>query len=492
MKKVLSLIGVFLITSACFTQDVLEQVPDEWRSAVNEALQKAGENKPALIRALEETKDPEELRIVAFCIAQSAYRYFGGIGQETRYDCTTLSAELLLKNARLALETRRKEYPWAQRLDDDKFLRFVCAYRNETEQVFEFREYVKAFDDLKNKVDEYACLYRDAVSDNRRIEVFKEMVYFINTVWFAKKVKYQPRGMPDLNLKQLLEQGWGRCTDLTNGLIAILRTFGVAATGARAIWWAKEDSNHLWTLVWEPIEGKWLSIDSAGGGENNEAYFKKFIGDDKIGKVYIITPGEERSEVYKRISRAADPWLPDYLEWYLLGRPMVDGTAMFGKVADLKLDGLPSNASVFLCAYNSGSWAALDATKSSEDGKAVFKDVGAQDVLYAVCTPKMTRFGKALLPIKPPFILKENGTTESTVALEDSKGESFQSEIEKLPPETVFTLLAWTKEGFKEVSRGRTDKNGIAHIYNLKSDVVYLIAYKKDGKTVTTRPFILE
>ena len=479
-------------------EQLLEKVPRKWRSAVKEALKRAGGNKGELIKALSEAKEGLEFEVVAFCVAQSAYRYFGAHTRPV-FDCTKLTAKMLLENARRAIEAWRK-YPWAKKLNREKFLRFVAAYRNETEKVCEFRKEIAAIKDLAEKMGEFVKRYEEA-PEEKKARIFRELVWFVNTGWLAKRMRYRPRQMPDLNPLETLKQGWGRCTDLTNTLIAILRTYGIAATSARCIWWPKEDGNHLWTLVWSPDEKRWLSIDSACGGRcDNPGYFKKFIFNPKrpVAKVFVSVPGEERGENIKRCGEDARQ-LPPLLAWYLLGRPAVDWTDRFAKVVlDVPCRGLERGRRYFLCVFNSGGWRALDTALANDEGVATFKKVGVQvETLFAVCKFRWARTPRGLrpinIPVGPPFILKPDGSRKEILFPEKFKGEKTTKEIPNLPANREFTLYVWTEKGWKDSVKGKSDDEGKVHLKDLVPGALYILVYKTiKGRMRALRPFVVE
>jgi len=478
-------------------EQLLQKVRQDWRSAVKDALKLAGDNKKELLKALTEAKDALEFEVVAFTVAQSARRYFG-YPPRPQLDCRNLTAQMILKNARLAIEAWRK-WPWAKKLDKDKFLRFVAAYRNETEKVCEFREHILGISDLAQKVSEFAKRY-EAAADEEKAKVFRELVWFINTGWLAKKISYKPRRLPDLNPVETLKQGWGRCTDLTNTLVAVLRTYGIAATSARCPWWPKEDGNHLWTVVWSPDEKKWLSIDSACGGSlDSENYFKKFMFSAKrpVSKVFVSVPGEERGENKKRCGDDIRA-LPPTFAWYLLGRPAVDWTDKFAKVVDIQYKGLERGKRYFLGVLNAGAWRAVDTAVANDDGVATFHKVGAQvELLYAVCKLQLvpTRRGlrPALAPVGSPFILHTDGSRKAIVLPSKFNGEKKEMEVPNLPAEREYTLYVWTKKGWKKAAKSKTDKEGKAHLKDMIPGALYILVYKsKKGQLRALRPFVVE
>ena len=144
-----------------WADDVLDRVPPQWRARVRTALKTAGPNRAELEKALREASD-QTVRIVAWLIGQSPYRYTGGLFNEKVPDARKLSADFLKKWAENVLKTRR--WPWTSELDEEKFLRFVTAYRNTTEKIEDWRTLFLADKELVAKVEEFAKRYREAKS----------------------------------------------------------------------------------------------------------------------------------------------------------------------------------------------------------------------------------------------------------------------------------------------------------------------------------------
>ena len=494
---------VFISASICgvaAAQEVPERVPERWRAAVHDALAAAGGNRAELEKALKEAAGGDELEIVAFTIAQSAYRYAGGIGQAKTPDCRVLKAEFILGNARRALAARGK-WPWTAALDRERFLRFVASYRLTTEKVEAWWKIFLAEDALVEKVEWFASRYRRAGVEERG-KVFRGLVHWLNSGWLAKRVKFKRRGMPDLAPSELLRSGTGRCTDLTIALVALCRSFGLAATAARVVWWPRGRGNHLWALVRAPDEKRWLSVESAAGGEATDDYFKRYSSDPKhpVGKVYVIVPGLERGEVWRRARPRDGEWTPEYLDWYLCGRPMLDATPLFAPaVATVEMRGLAAGKRFFLAVFNSGLWLAVDTARADSGGVVRFERVGAGDLLYAVCEPFETvdeRTGgkrKVLRPARPPFVLAADGGRTSVEDHDAFEGDRVEAEVPGLPAGAKFRLFGWTmKKGWTDAGAGRADGKGLAVIKDVAPGGLYVIVFADGKRRRRTRPFVVE
>jgi len=365
--------GLLFVGAAVGAEGMIPSVP---QVKIDKALAAAGENRKELVAALEEA--PQEQRdAVAFLVAQTAYRSFWPAWDRRVLDATVIPAGLLLASVRLGYGARAT-FPWAQALGEDTFRRFVLAYRMTTEELADWRSYFWSHPELRPLVDGYGSRFALATTDGERDRIFREMLHAINTGWVGHHVPYAPRGMPDLNPLQAIEQGTGRCTDETNTLIAILRSFGIAATGVRVVYWPELRDNHTWAAVYDPITREWLDIDSGQGGSVDDAgYFHRFVHDKerRAGKIYWVVPGDE-GVVSGMLSLRGGESYPPAIEKYLIAKPASDRTERYGDVADLAYEGVPSETLIWLAVWNSGMWQPVAGARSTGEGRVVFHKVG--------------------------------------------------------------------------------------------------------------------
>ncbi|MFH1227025.1 MAG: transglutaminase domain-containing protein [Planctomycetota bacterium] len=356
---------------------VIKLAPVEYQAKVKHALEVAGDNKKQLIIAVGSV--PEKYRpALSFLISQTGYRYFFPSYDKKIADATTITAELVLTHTRLAYEAR-DAFPWAKILDDDTFRRFVLTYRTTTEKPVDWRSYFWKHPELLPLVDGYIKRFNEAKTDNDRDLVFKEMLHKINTEWVGKAVPYAPRGMPDMNPIEAINAKTGRCTDQTNTLIAVLRTFGIAATGVRSVWWPEQGDNHTWTAVYNPITREWMDIDSGQGGSAADPdYFRRFIRhpEKKAAKIYWVYPGEETGTTFTSLALKKDEAYPPSIEKYLIAKPMVDKTECYNDVIDLKQSNVPSDTLIWLAVFNDGAWKPVAGERSTAAGNVIFPKVG--------------------------------------------------------------------------------------------------------------------
>jgi tetratricopeptide (TPR) repeat protein len=344
---------------------------------IERAITIAGGNRSELEAALERAP-ADQREAVAFLVSQTGERLYWTDRQQRIPDAAVITADLLLASVRLGYQARAA-FPWAAEVGEDTFRRFVLAYRMTTEELTDWRSAFWNHPELRPLVDAYATRYRQAGSAPERSRVFREMLHELNTVWVGGHVPYAPRGLPDRNPLQAIEAKMGRCTDETNTLIAVLRTFGIAATGVRCVYWPGASDNHTWATVYDPAAREWLDVDAGqAGSADDPGYFHKFVRDPdrRVAKIYWVVPGEEEGEVRRALVLTGDETYPPAIEKYLIAKPMVDRTDRYADVADLASAELPRETMVWLAVWNSGMWRPIAGARSSSDGRVLFRAVG--------------------------------------------------------------------------------------------------------------------
>ena len=128
-------LAVLFPTLPAFAQDqpgpwttALERVPEAQRDSVAQALDLAGNNSPALANVLLSAPDLW-LPGAIFLIANMPIE-----------DLTVVTESEFTDTLRLAYEARA-EFPWASRVSEDDFLRYVLPMRVSQEPLENFRQY---------------------------------------------------------------------------------------------------------------------------------------------------------------------------------------------------------------------------------------------------------------------------------------------------------------------------------------------------------------
>ncbi|MCA9177753.1 MAG: dienelactone hydrolase family protein [Planctomycetales bacterium] len=192
--------------------------------AAQQALSRAGENRPQLEQALRESPDSQRFAM-EFLIANMPDR-----------DLRALTADYLLANQRLSFEAWR-EAPWKEQVDEDTFLNFVLPYANINEGREAWRE------DFRRR-----CL--PLVADAKTPT---EAAVMLNRQLFPLlKVRYSTqRRRADQAPAESIRSGLASCTGLSILLIDACRAVGVPARFVGVPLWSDNSGNHSWVEVWD-------------------------------------------------------------------------------------------------------------------------------------------------------------------------------------------------------------------------------------------------
>lgn len=227
--------------SLCLAQDATS-------AEVNQALEKAGDNRPQLERALAETSG-DERRGMEFLIANMP-----------ESDLQSLSADFLLENSRLAWQARH-ELPWGKQIPEAIFFNNVLPYANVDEKRDPWRKE----------------LLELCIPIAKECQTPSEAANRLNTEVFPKlKLGYSTqRKAPNQSPKESIEQGKASCTGLSIVLSDACRSVCIPARLVGTPLWANKRGNHTWVEIWD---GDWHFTGACEPDKNglNRGWF---IGD---------------------------------------------------------------------------------------------------------------------------------------------------------------------------------------------------------------------
>ncbi len=228
MKKYPTLIAIILFVGiSCQSEFTKEE-----KAQLQIAFHSAGENKPELQKALNEAPK-EQKHAVAFLITNMPGR-----------DLTSLTADYILENTRVAYKAREK-FAWCKELPDSIFFNDVLPYASINERRDNWRQdfmdrfspYVENCNTIFEAIDSVAINIKDIV----------EVEY--NTK--RKKADQSPY--------ESIEQGMATCTGLSVLLTNALRSVGIPARMAGTPLWTNMRGNHSWCEVF--ADGEWYFIE---------------------------------------------------------------------------------------------------------------------------------------------------------------------------------------------------------------------------------------
>jgi hypothetical protein len=195
-----------------------------WSAEVEKALERAGNNRAELVKALQATPQDQH-KGMAFLLANMPDG-----------DLRSLKADFLLENVALAYKARQ-QLPWGKRIPEAIFLNDVLPYANVDE----------ARDPWRKEFFEF-CL--PLVKDCRTPA---EAAHRLNSTIFTKlKVRYSTaRKKAHQSPKESIEQGKCSCTGLSIVLSDACRSVAVPARLVGTPLWANKRGNHTWVEVWD-------------------------------------------------------------------------------------------------------------------------------------------------------------------------------------------------------------------------------------------------
>jgi Transglutaminase-like superfamily len=222
----------------------LDLLPAEARSVVAERLAKAGDNGPALARAIAEAP-PEQREAVGFLIANMP-----------ESDLKTLGKDYLLANVRHAY-LAREATPWGRNIPEELFFEDVLPYASVNERRDDWR---KDFYDRFLPVAKESATPAEAVK-RLNVEVFKTL----NVAYHATK-----RPKPDQSPYESIQAGYASCTGLSILLIDACRAVGIPARMVGTPRWTDRSGNHSWVEVWDR---EWSFVGACEPSKLNEGWF---------------------------------------------------------------------------------------------------------------------------------------------------------------------------------------------------------------------------
>ncbi|KAB2638465.1 MAG: polyhydroxyalkanoate depolymerase [Verrucomicrobia bacterium] len=192
---------------------------------------------------------------VLLAFAEAAAKDFGDPGAKAAAflvagmpdgDLRSLSQDFLMKNLRLALQTR-DEYPWSKQVPEALFLDWVLPYAQLDEPRDAWR----------------ANLHAQCTTIVKDCHTATAAVLAINRTLFKQLgVKYSTRRQrPNQSPQESIAQGLASCTGLSIILADACRSIGIPARVAGTALWANKSGNHTWVEIWD---GDW---HCAGAGE---------------------------------------------------------------------------------------------------------------------------------------------------------------------------------------------------------------------------------
>lgn len=228
MKKIVILVMFLTLLFTGCRNSIYNGIPEEYDKLLSKALDRAGDNRKELEKALKECAN-EQKEGMAFIIAYMPDR-----------DLHELSADFLLENINLAYKARAA-FEWAKEIPDSIFYNDVLPYAsmNETRDNWRSDFFNRFSVYVKDAPDIFAAI--DSVNKNIRDEL---------------KVDYNTkREKPDQSPYESMRQGMASCSGLSVLLTDAFRSVGIPSRIAGTPNWHDKRGNHNWNEVW--ANGEW-------------------------------------------------------------------------------------------------------------------------------------------------------------------------------------------------------------------------------------------
>ncbi|MCA9070462.1 MAG: hypothetical protein KDA84_16130, partial [Planctomycetaceae bacterium] len=208
-------VGVFyfFFIATCVEGEILP-------AKLNQAGQNRGEIEQALTRIA-----PEQLEGLEFLVENMPER-----------DLTTLSADFLLENTRLAYQAWRQD-PWAKRVPKTIFLNNVLPYASVNERRDNWRA------DFRQR---FLPMVKNAKSPSEVATILNREIFKTIGVKYSTK-----RKKADQSPYESIEQGLASCSGLSILLIDACRSVGVPARFVGTPLWTNKTGNHSWVEIWD-------------------------------------------------------------------------------------------------------------------------------------------------------------------------------------------------------------------------------------------------
>ena len=197
---------------------------DREAEAVRVALERAGDNRGQLERALRETPAGQ----------QPGMRFL--VAHMPASDLQRLTADYLLENVAIAYESWRAS-PWHAQVPEDVFLNEILPYASVNERRDRWRR------DFR---DRCLPLIQDAKTPGLAAARLNQKIFPLFKVRYSTK-----RAKADQSPYESIESGLASCTGLSLLLINACRSVGVPARFCGTPLWADKSGNHSWVEVWD-------------------------------------------------------------------------------------------------------------------------------------------------------------------------------------------------------------------------------------------------
>jgi Transglutaminase-like superfamily len=300
-------------------------------------------------------------------------------------DHITITAKFLIQNVEDAFYAWQNLF-WAKDYSFAVFKEYILPYRGSSEPLPESKKWRREF------IDKYSVLLKEMSNPSDPIEA-ATIINLELREWFKFDPIYYLHPT-DQSVNEMQTSCKGRCEDMTNLAMAVMRANGIAVTSDYTPHWADSGNNHAWNAI-ITHDGKAIPFM---GCESDPG---KYSIRNRVAKVYRKTFARQTDNLASELmeNAKAPGWLKS--EHY------VDVTEKYTKIEDVKItiyrEVSDSTRFAYLCVFNSGEWRAIQWSKL-ENKMVDFKEMGVD-----LCYLPMILQDDELVPIDVPHILQKDG-----------------------------------------------------------------------------------
>ncbi len=342
---------------------------------------------------------------------------------ETMYDIEIITADFLKTNIDQAFESWKNSL-WTGDMPFDIFCERVLPYRATNEPLDETwrKRCQELFPNLKDLFPNPDDLLK--VQKYLRKEMDK-MIQF-STLYYLHPT--------DQSFSEMINSGKGRCEDMSNLAGFLNSAFALPMAKDYTPYWPKSDNNHAWEVM----------LDKNGKAVN--------AGNYHAAKIYRKNYSHNRNNLIYRVKEDKES-----IPRWLASNSYTDVTSEYHEVGDAVIEPDFSEVGkqdyIYICVFNGGDWRAIHWAEV-KDKQAVFTDMGLD-----ICYIAAAYVDKELVPVSHPFILDTN---KKVVFLDGSSGKTKKHRFDSITPK------------IKNVDTGKAKK------YMLKEGTYFLYEWKNN------------
>ena len=415
-QKNFGILALLVILFACNNQP----------SSVDEALDKAGNNREELTKVIEHYKsigDKEKLKAAYFLIEnmpdyfqyqgtildnynnflneidsinlprldtifESYQKKFGVLDKgnlDKIYDIQSIKSDYLISNIDAAFKVW-KEQPWGKDISFDTFCEYILPYRIEDEKIECWR-------------DSLYTLYNGILDSVRSVKGNSVMACTKINRTLKKQIKgieMYTGNFPGLTAKEISKVGYVTCREQSHLAIFVMRSLGIPVSIDYTPQWPFRNLGHTWNSVYEDDNHTihFMGTESAPGEPHKE--------DHKKAKVYRKTFSKNINSL--AILKKKYEKIPSQFE----DSHYIDVTEKYVSAKNIIVDILPeyykaSENYIYICVFDNQNWVPIHWAINTKD-RVVFEKMGI-DIAYIA----MYYTSDGLVPASSPFIVAKDG-----------------------------------------------------------------------------------